>query len=133
MAKSPYRQGSRPGMNASRVRLRVVDVLDSEVWQAIGSYVPNFHTSVRRRRAPVASKSILSSCNPLSEKQLANPFASMAARGLRFSAAHPGVIDEALQERLCRWIEAPRERGASPSEPVVSAAAGIILELEDNS
>src|SRR5262249_35748176 len=43
MVQSPYRQGSIPGMNAPGVRLCVVDVLDSEVRRAIGSYVPNFH------------------------------------------------------------------------------------------
>jgi hypothetical protein len=74
-------------MSLPAARLYAVDALDSEVWQAIGSYVPNFHTATHRRHAPVLSKSksSFSPCNPLSEKPLAKPFASMAARGLRFS------------------------------------------------
>jgi hypothetical protein len=74
-------------MSAPTAWLYAVDALDSEVWQAIGSYVPNFPIAVHRCHAPVASKSkpSFSACNPLSEKPLAKPFASMAARGLRFS------------------------------------------------
>jgi len=44
MAQPPYRQGNRPGLNEPKVSLCSVDVLDSEIRQAIGSYVPNFHT-----------------------------------------------------------------------------------------
>ena len=44
MAQSPYRQGNRPGLKEPKVRLCAVDALDSEIWHAIGSYVPNFHT-----------------------------------------------------------------------------------------
>jgi len=57
-------------MSAPTAMLCAVDVLDSKVRQAIDSYVPIFHTAVRRRHTPVASKSEsrLSICSHLSEK-----------------------------------------------------------------